>query len=299
MVMKFSEADGAAVAALRKRLLEVYSEEQLEILGMCHPGRLDATLYRYLVARDFDQDEAFKMLQKSVQWRMDIDMPTLMSGPALASNEKILATRRYNPQGFHKRDKDGHHVYVERIGYMDVPTLLSICTEDDIVRTHTQMVEYQFHVLALEDETETTLPKITIIYDLVNIGFNTFSTEMFSAIQQISALNQDHYPETLHKVYIVNAPFFFYAIHKLIEVFLPDAIRNKINFVGSLDELQDAVDADSLPTFLGGTCACVPGQEHGGCITSTEFPTTPFYNGLDAYFAEEAKKAAQSSRNIP
>ncbi|CAK4082869.1 unnamed protein product [Aphanomyces euteiches] len=281
-------SDEVALASLRQRLLKEYPEEELERIGMCHPGRLDATLLRFFVARNRDEEEAFKMLKKSMEWRLNVDMPDIMSGPALCS-EKLEAIRKYNPQGFHKTSKAGHHIYIERTGYMDVPKLLEICTQDEVVRAHTQKVEYQFHVMALHQE-EKPMPRIIIIYDLGKIGFNTFRAEVFTAIQTITSLNQNHYPETLHKVYIVNAPYFFYAIHKMIEVFLPEVIRNKIGFCASPDELLDVVDADNLPAFLGGTCECFPGEEHDGCITSASFTNTHFYQELDAYFESQTKE---------
>ncbi|ETW04835.1 hypothetical protein H310_03959 [Aphanomyces invadans] len=268
------------LSSIRKRILTDYSEERLETLGLCRPGQLDAVLNRYLVARNHDEEAALTMLRNSIVWRIEVDMPKLMSGLALPA-DKLEIIRRYNPQGFHKTDKMGHHVYIERTGYMDVQKILRVCTEADVVRAHTQKVEYHVHSLAAQD-----LPKLVIIYDLSGIGMHTFRSEVFAVVKTITSLNQDHYPETLFKVLIVHAPFFFNAIYRIIQAFLPAAVRDKVEFCDR-GHLLDIVDAAHLPAFLGGTCTCVPGETHGGCISSDTFTHTTFFKELDAHVSSK------------
>ncbi|RHY32062.1 hypothetical protein DYB32_002891 [Aphanomyces invadans] len=185
------------LSSIRKRILTDYSEERLETLGLCRPGQLDAVLNRYLVARNHDEEAALTMLRNSIVWRIEVDMPKLMSGLALPA-DKLEIIRRYND-----------------------------------------------------------LPKLVIIYDLSGIGMHTFRSEVFAVVKTITSLNQDHYPETLFKVLIVHAPFFFNAIYRIIQAFLPAAVRDKVEFCDR-GHLLDIVDAAHLPAFLGGTCTCEP-----------------------------------------
>ncbi|OQR82584.1 hypothetical protein ACHHYP_15755 [Achlya hypogyna] len=280
------EAPVETIALLRTKLLGEFLESELVALGFCQLGCLDETIARYAVARDNDADATLAAMRGSIAWRQEMDIPSLVAGPALPS-EKLEAIRHFNPQGFHGQDKDGRLVYIERTGYLDIEALLKVATPDDVLRAHVQKCEYKLNVLLPRQVAAagTTAAKIVLIYDLENVGFNTFKTDVFTAIQRITAINQEHYPETLHKVYIVNAPFFFYGTYKLIEVFLSDRIRQKIAFVGSKAELIADIPAASLPKFLGGTCECFPGVAHGGCVSSASFTRTHYFVGLDAHYA--------------
>ncbi|KDO25490.1 hypothetical protein SPRG_09433 [Saprolegnia parasitica CBS 223.65] len=275
------------IARLREQLLLETPEARLVALGFCQLGRLDDTIEKYAIARDWDADATLSAMRSSIAWRVEQDVPSLMAGPALP-NEKLEAIRRFNPQGFHGEDKDGRLVYIERTGYLDCDALLKVVTPDDILKAHVQKCEYKLNVLLPRQVVArgAAASKIVLIYDLANVGFSTFKTDVFTAIQRITNINQEHYPETLHKVYIVNAPFFFYGTYKLIEVFLSDRIRHKIAFVGRKDELLADIPATSLPTFLGGSCNCFPGQPHGGCVSSTAFTQTRYFSALDAHFED-------------
>ena len=66
---------------------------------------------------------------------------------------------------------------------------------------------------------------------------------------------QDYYPEFLGKMIVVNAPWIFAGVYKLIKGMIDEKTRNKIVILGSdyKQQLLEFVDEDQLPDFLGGT----------------------------------------------
>jgi len=66
---------------------------------------------------------------------------------------------------------------------------------------------------------------------------------------------------------IVNAPSSFTLIWSMIKPWLSKETAEKVDILGSdyKDQLLKLIDADCLPTTLGGTCEC---KEEGGCQLS-------------------------------
>ena len=83
---------------------------------------------------------------------------------------------------------------------------------------------------------------------------------------------QDYYPETMGAAFVVNAPSLFTALYAIIKGFLDERTRSKVRVMGSnyRSVLLEHIDAENLPTFLGGTCTC--SHVEGGCMFSNAGP---------------------------
>ena len=84
-----------------------------------------------------------------------------------------------------------------------------------------------------------------------------------------ASIGNSYYPETLGDMFIINAPKLFTGIFSIVLSFLDEKTRKKIQIIGSnyLPTLQDYVDIENIPTFLGGNCEC-----QGGCMQSNKGP---------------------------
>jgi hypothetical protein len=85
-------------------------------------------------------------------------------------------------------------------------------------------------------------------------------------------VTQDYYPEILGAMYLVNANFLFRGVWAVVKGFLDEKTRKKITILGKDFEptLLGLVDAQNLPSFLGGTCDCC--TTTGNCMTSNVGP---------------------------
>ncbi|KXZ55383.1 hypothetical protein GPECTOR_3g51 [Gonium pectorale] len=80
----------------------------------------------------------------------------------------------------------------------------------------------------------------------------------FATSRHIFDLLQNHYPERLHKVWLLGAPLIFYGLWKMLLPFIDPVTREKISFVYDKDAVADfsaAFDLDVLPPEIvpGGT----------------------------------------------
>ncbi|KAF9602436.1 hypothetical protein IFM89_027565 [Coptis chinensis] len=77
--------------------------------------------------------------------------------------------------------------------------------------------------------------------------------------------------QTLHRLFIVNAGSGFRVLWKALKAFLDPRTLAKIQVLGSnfQNNLFEVIDPSTLPSFLGGYCAC---SEFGGCLLTDKGP---------------------------
>lgn len=107
------------------------------------------------------------------------------------------------------------------------------------------------------------------IMDMKGVGVTRIPS-VYGYVKQASAISQDHYPERLGKLYIINAPWGFSSVFSVIKGFLDPVTVSKIHVLGSgyQKELLAQVPKENLPKAFGGTCEC-PGK---GCEYSDAGP---------------------------
>eukprot|EP00246_Nothoceros_aenigmaticus_P002042 TRINITY_DN1277_c0_g1_i1.p1 TRINITY_DN1277_c0_g1~~TRINITY_DN1277_c0_g1_i1.p1 ORF type:complete len:109 (-),score=10.69 TRINITY_DN1277_c0_g1_i1:118-444(-) len=77
------------------------------------------------------------------------------------------------------------------------------------------------------------------------------------------------YPEYLGRLIIINTPITFKMLWELLSPFIDGPTQKKIRIHkdGGLADLLDTVEAQNLPSFLGGACEC-----EGGCMNAVSGP---------------------------
>lgn len=77
---------------------------------------------------------------------------------------------------------------------------------------------------------------------------------------------QTHYPQSLYRMLLINAAFYFEAPWSIMKAFIDADAAAKIDVLGSsfMDKLEAIVPAASVPGYLGGSCRscatpdCIP-----------------------------------------
>ena len=106
------------------------------------------------------------------------------------------------------------------------------------------------------------------IMDMKGVGVSKISS-VYGYVKSASGISQDHYPERLGKLYIINAPWGFGGAFNLIKGFLDPVTVAKIHVLGTgyQSELLGQIPAENLPKEFGGKCEC-----EGGCHYSDAGP---------------------------
>lgn len=108
--------------------------------------------------------------------------------------------------------------------------------------------------------------------DMTGGSVSSVTGQVYSILRHCSRVCSDYYPETMGNTLMVNTPFLFYGCWSIIKNFLDERTRQKIRILNSnyLSTIEEFVEIEKIPTFLGGKCTC---SEHaGGCAWSNIGP---------------------------
>ncbi|KAL5548761.1 hypothetical protein UlMin_003992 [Ulmus minor] len=253
----------SAVKELRQRLLE------RDLLPPRHDDYY--TLLRFLKARDFKIDKTIQMWEEMLNWRKEYGTDTILEDFEFEELEEVL---QYYPQGYHGVDKEGRPVYIECLGKAHPSRLMRITTIDRYLKYHVQEFEkaLQEKFPACSIAAKRQICSTTTVLDVQGLGVKNFTRAAANLLAAMSKIDSNYYPETLHRMYIVNAgPGFKKMLWPAAQKFLDAKTIAKIQVLEpkSLCKLLELIDSSQLPHFLGGTCTC---SAEGGCLRSNKGP---------------------------
>ncbi|KAJ2725796.1 hypothetical protein GGI07_001003 [Coemansia sp. Benny D115] len=260
-----------------------------------------------------DSDKSAAMIREWHQWRKDSlidDLPICqpdntypapypirgylsvadanLTAGVQVKESQIKLNKFFGGGCWHKRDKDGHPVYIERIGRYKIKDIPRLCTMGELFEFHYLMQEFISRTIFPECSqlAGKEISKQVVIFDLSGISIGMLShLPALNMLREMLAKDQLHYPECMHRTFVVNAPAMFVTAWKLIKGWLDPRVISKIHILGKdySQELLEQIPAENLPSFLGGLCRC--SHMPGGCVPSSpmnNYPDLPrkAYNNL-------------------
>lgn len=227
---------------LKRRLVDVSSDQHT-----------DSFLLRWLRAREFDVNKAENMLREDMKWRADKNI-----GSFTKTYKSSEVVRRYFPGGLFHHDRGGRPVWILPFGDGDFKGMLQCVPQEQLVD------EVVYTLERIEEEKQKQVEKLGQIEDSVTMVFDydhlslrqVYSLQVISYLRALIGLYENHYPETLNRALIINAPSFFPLFWRLISPFLTQRTVNKVLIYareGWQSALFEYVDPNQLPAYWGGT----------------------------------------------
>ncbi|KAH9258984.1 hypothetical protein BASA81_002604 [Batrachochytrium salamandrivorans] len=200
----------------------------------------DSSLLRYLRARGFNLNKTWTMLTEDVEWRDPFE------GYVFQRERDFGGAYALHEQGAIRlagKSKLGHPVL----------SVLARAYNPRLVEDTIQIVYFfVFYIDEICRRTEQAGQETFFgIFDLEGFSLANFS---FPQISLAISILQNHYPERLGGVFVINAPWAFTAVWRMIRPLLDERTRNKVNILGSnyLEALQEYVDLDQIEVEYGG-----------------------------------------------
>ncbi|XP_047317524.1 phosphatidylinositol transfer protein 3-like [Impatiens glandulifera] len=229
---------------LMRSSLTVLQEQEDNNISVKEVGD-DLMLRRFLRARDGDVEKATSMFVKYLSWRKSFVPNGSISASEVA---KDLNQNKMFMQGF---DKQGRPITVGLAGR----------------HFHLKggIEDYKRYVVYFLDKVISRMPsgqeKFVFIGDLDGWGYANI--DIRACLGALTVL-QDFYPERLGKLFIVNAPYIFMMVWKMITPFIDNNTKKKIIFVEKKDikaTLLEDIEENQLPDVYGGKLSLVSIQD--------------------------------------
>ncbi|KAH9815886.1 CRAL-TRIO domain-containing protein [Melampsora americana] len=267
---------------------------------------------RFLRARKFNLVQSKRMITQCLQWRHQVEgigIDELYRGMDPFDFPEKEHVFKYWPMYYHRTDKLGRPISIQRFGSLDLNKLYTVVDKETHFRsiivncealtrevlpacTYKKFLnQYQAsnlnqssssNSIELPKEFPTDFVKVTNAFCIVDLkGFTLSQFWQIKSIARICfGISQDYYPETMGYLAIINAPYTFATIFKAIQPWLSKDTISKINILGDnyVSTLLEHIEAEDLPTYLGGKCECDP-KDLGNCdLNDPNFEKSPWLN---------------------
>lgn len=246
----------------QQHTLEKFRKELQESGVFVESRHDDATLLRFLRARKFNQAAAMTMLVNFEEWRKTFAGCGVDELVRTFDFKEKVEVEKYYPQYYHKMDKAGRPIYIERLGKVNTTEMYKITSQQRLLEN--LVCEYEkndkIRLPACSRAIGHPVETSCTILDLAGVGVRQF-WDVKNYVGEASQIGQDRYPETMGRFYLINAPWGFSTAWNIIKGWLDPVTQAKIQILGSSyqKDLLENIDADALPSDLGGTCRCKEG----------------------------------------
>ncbi|KAL8227712.1 hypothetical protein R6Q57_015296 [Mikania cordata] len=208
----------------------------------------DLTLERFLIARSMDPNKAAKMFVSWQKWRAS-----------------------FVPLGFIPDSQvidqlDAKKIYLQGLSKDGYPVMIIKASKHYPAEDQPQFKKFVVHLLDKVIASgfkgrEIGNEKIIGVLDLSQIGYKNIDARgLITGFQFLQA----YYPERLKRCYILNMPWFFVSVWKMVSRFLEKATLEKIVIVSNEEEKEQLireVGEDVLPEEFGGHAKFVAIQD--------------------------------------
>ncbi|CAD7086529.1 unnamed protein product [Hermetia illucens] len=205
-----------------------------------HGRRDDAFLLRFLRAKKFDVEKAYRMLLKYFSMKQH-SAELFRVSPISQLHELLKMQMQYM---LPNRDSNGRQIYIFRVEKCDPYK----CPVESVFRSN---------VLALENavrEPETQIGGIVVLLDMAGAGLGHAKFLVPYLSRKTVEVIQEAFPLRFKAFHILNQPFYFDAILAVLKPFLKEKIRKRIYLHGkSLESLHNHIPKEILPAEYGGT----------------------------------------------
>jgi len=256
---ELNSSELAAVRALEGELGEAGIEAVRNILVTGEA--LESCLLRFLKPQHFRVRQAAKALKAHVTWcasTKPADLAELAPGEICGCTDELLNV--YMPTWHQGYDRQGRPVVFSHYGkFRFGPVFEAGVTVEKMLQVHVRNSERTARLCGKQSiKFGRDISTALIVMDVEGLDPNSLRHRCaFEWIRGLAKIDQEHYPERLGQVLIINAPSCLHYFYKSISWTLPQKACSLVRIFGSRATwepvLLELVDASELPPQYGGS----------------------------------------------
>lgn len=246
------EKEAAPYNEYEQKCLEALKKEfGDEVVDGAPPGTVTRFIRGY--AREKEPiEETLKRFKECVDWRAKSGADTVLDEPddgEFMSEMKAFKTKW--PTGIYGRGKHGRPVYIEQTGLVEPGEVFDKYPQEKIDRFHVyQMEQINAFKARLSEQYGKTFYKAIIVVDLTGFGTKHMGSKLRGPMKAMMHIDQHYYPESLHRMIVINAPWAFKMLWKIVRPWVHPLTQERIKF--GKEHLWDHVDPHQVPTWIEG-----------------------------------------------
>lgn len=222
----------------------------------------DIRICRFL-RREKEVDKTEAMIRREMKWREEIRPDQIFE--EFPKSKYFKSLMAYWPGTFHGTDKYGVPMYCERLGVIDLHSLLGVVPADILVQYHIYCIERNDRFVTEAFQRLGAPVGFVYIMDLDGLSMRHYNTSAIDILKQIQVIDDNYYPELLRKVIVLNAPSVFALFWKLASHIMHKQTVAKWSIMKKdyHEELFSHIPKGNIPNWLGGSCTTCPHHNNG------------------------------------
>ena len=198
----------------------------------------------------------------------------------LADLTKIMGHEK-----FYGMDKKNHPIFASRLADVNCKKLSELMEGPvegvrTLARLRILMNEMSRVVKRrISTKSKKYVQKQVNIIDLKGFGMSHYRVK--NALQATTRIGEAYYPDSVHRVYLVNTPFIFRAFFAIVKRFLHPITQSKIMCLSGVKSAAkkmkelDGIELSDLPKWMGGT-------NEGRCLVEMSLKEISDYESRDS-----------------
>jgi len=252
---RLTESQELALLTVQRWVVDNQLDMSLLSKHALHPS---LTLLRYLRANNFDTEKTIDHLKKSIKWRKSIGVDDIISqDPESVLGFPVSELMESFPHYHVGYDLSGRPVMYKQYALFDASRLMLKTDSEHLIKYHVWEQEACMRLCKEQSlKTGYIVETTTTVLDLKDMRLAQVNKDFLAFVKSIAAVDSKYYPETLGKMFVINAPSAFPFVWRMVKMWLDPDVASKIQVLSNNKEwfpiLSECIGIDNLAGNYGG-----------------------------------------------
>jgi len=220
----------------------------------------ELTVLRFLRANKFDVKKTQKAITGHLAWQDEIKLSEIVQRkPEEILTCEIGAFTDLYPHWHYGYDKTGRPVMYKQYDRFLAGAIKRLTGDsfDNVMTYHIWEQEAAAELCKRQSvKHRAIIETITGVIDIKDMKMAQITRNFLALVKLMAEVDQKRYPETLGKIFIINAPSAFGGVWKMVKGWVDPVTRDRIQVLKGPEEyeplLKDFIGIENLPANYGG-----------------------------------------------